>query len=32
MFMSFQLENAENRYDTTEKEAFTVVRCLEEVK
>ena len=32
MFMSFRLENAETRYDTTEREALAVVRCLAEVR
>lgn len=30
--MSFWLEDAETRYDTTEKEAIAVVRCLAEVR
>ena len=32
MFMSFRLEDAETRYDTTEREALAVVRCLAEVR
>ena len=32
MFMSFRLENTETKYDTIEKEALAVVRCLAEVK
>ena len=32
MFMSFCLEDAETRYDTTEREALAVVRCLAEVR
>lgn len=32
MFMSFRLEDAKTRYDTTEREALVVVRCLAEVR
>ena len=32
MFMSFRLNDAETRYDTTEREALAVVRCLAEVR
>lgn len=32
LFMSFRLEDAETRYDTTEREALAVVRCLAEVR
>ena len=32
MFISFQLEDAETRYDTTEKKAPAVVRCLAEIR
>ena len=32
MFMSFRLEDAETRYDSTEREALAVVRCLAEVR
>lgn len=32
MFMSFCLEDAETRYDTTEREALAVIRCLAEVR
>ena len=30
--MSFCLEDAETRYDTTKKEALAVVRCVAEVR
>ena len=32
MFMSFRLEDAETRYDTTERKALAVVQCLAEVR
>ena len=32
MFISFWLENAKTRYDTIEREALAVVRCLAEVR
>ncbi len=32
MFMSFRLEDAETRYDTIEREALAIVRCLAEVR
>ena len=32
IFISFRLEDAETRYDTTEREALAVVRCLAKVR
>lgn len=32
IFMSFRLEDVETKYDTTEKEALAVVRCLAKVR